>query len=74
VSINVHILLKKQGNKIIIAEDTYLHPGAFIFYIEQLETLDVKNKAQYRASSLLPFSITSRIKPLISSLELMVFC
>jgi hypothetical protein len=36
-----------QGNKIIIAEDTYLHPGAFIFYIEQLETLDVKNKAQY---------------------------
>ena len=40
-------ILKKQGNKIIIAEDTYLHPGAFIFYIEQLETLDVKNKAQY---------------------------
>jgi translation initiation factor 1 (eIF-1/SUI1) len=38
-------LSKKQGNKIIIAEDTYLHPGAFIFYIEQLETLDVKNKA-----------------------------
>jgi hypothetical protein len=31
-------ILKKQGNKIIIAEDTYLHPGAFIFYIEQLET------------------------------------
>jgi hypothetical protein len=26
---------------------TYLHPRAFIFYIEQLETLDVKNKAQY---------------------------
>ena len=40
-------ILKEQGNKIIIAKDTYLHPRAFIFYIEQLETLDVKNKAQY---------------------------
>jgi hypothetical protein len=39
--------LKEQGNKIIIAEDIYLHPRAFIFYIKQLEELDVKNKARY---------------------------
>ncbi len=41
-------LLKEQGYKISIAEYTFLYPGHFIYYIKQLETLDVENKAQYR--------------------------
>jgi hypothetical protein len=31
----------------IIAEDTYLHPGYFIHQIKKLEDLDIKNKEQY---------------------------
>jgi len=40
-------LLKDKGSEFIIAEDAYLHPGNFIYYIEQLKELDIKNKEEY---------------------------
>ncbi|CAC9603841.1 hypothetical protein [uncultured Gammaproteobacteria bacterium] len=40
-------ILNAKGSEIIIAKDTYLHSGSFIYYIEQLEKLDVENKEKY---------------------------
>ena len=40
-------ILQKEESKMIIAEDTYLHPGYFIHQIKKLEDLDIKNKEQY---------------------------
>jgi hypothetical protein len=45
-----------------------LNPETFIFYIEKLKALNAKDKAEYHDFA------PSRIKPIICSLELMVFC
>ncbi len=40
-------IFKKHGNKLIIAGDTYLNSGSFMYYIEQLKELDIENKEKY---------------------------
>ncbi len=40
-------IFKKHGNKLIIAGDTYLNSGSFMYHIEQLKELDIENKEKY---------------------------